>query len=169
MSRRPLAVLALTALALTAGARGAAIEAAAMDDSAVAAALDGFHAAAARADETAYFDLLAENAVFLGTDASERWTKEAFRAFAHPYFAQGKGWTFRPRDRHLARSRDGNLVWFDERLDSESYGECRGTGVLELQGDGRWKITQYNLTIPIPNDLAKDFVARIRAAGAAKP
>jgi ketosteroid isomerase-like protein len=129
----------------------------------VAAVLDGFHAAAARADEAAYFDLLAPQAVFLGTDATERWDRDAFRAFAHPYFAKGQGWTFAPRDRHIDFSRDGNLAWFDELLDSASYGECRGSGVLE-KIDGHWRIRQYHLTIPMPNDLAKELVARIRAA-----
>jgi len=125
--------------------------------------LDDFHRAAAEADETRYFGHLAENAVFLGTDGSERWEKEAFRAFSHPYFAQGKGWTFTPRDRHVTFSTDGNVAWFDEALDSATYGACRGTGVLERLGDA-WKITQYNLSIPIPNALANDFVARIRTA-----
>ena len=130
---------------------------------AVGAVLDAFHTAASKADEEAYFALLAPNGVFLGTDATERWDKTAFRAFAHPYFSQGKGWTFKPRDRHVDLSRDGKVAWFDELLDSETYGECRGTGVLEKL-DGGWKITQYHLTIPMPNDLAKEFVARIREA-----
>ncbi len=134
----------------------------------VSAVLDAFHAAAARADETAYFDLLAPRAVFLGTDVTERWDREAFRAFAHPYFEKGQGWTFSPRDRHVDLAQSGNLAWFDELLDSASYGECRGSGVLE-KIDGRWKILQYHLTIPMPNDLAKELVARIRAAKAEPP
>lgn len=129
--------------------------------------IDAFHAAAARADEKAYFALMAPSFAFLGTDASERWDKEAFRAFAHPYFAQGKGWTFTPRSRHLDRSSDGRIAWFDELLDSATYGECRGSGVLE-KIDGTWKLQQYHLTIPIPNELAKELVARIRAAKDAK-
>lgn len=133
----------------------------------VARALDAFHAAAARADEAAYFDLLAPAAVFLGTDATERWDKEAFRAFAHTYFAQGKGWTFVPRDRHVDFAAAGRIAWFDELLDSASYGECRGTGLLERGADGRWRILQYHLTIPVPNQLAKEVVARIRASQAA--
>ena len=165
MRRRALAVALLT----LAPARGGTAAPESAVRQAVGAVLDAFHAAASRADETAYFDLLAENAVFLGTDSSERWDKEAFRAFAHPYFSQGKGWTFRPRDRHLQAARDGGVLWFDEKLDSDSYGECRGSGVVERQSDGRWRITQYNLTIPIPNDLAKEFVARIRAATPGKP
>ena len=133
------------------------------ETAAVSAVLDAFHAAADKADEEAYFGLLAPNAVFLGTDATERWDKAAFQAFAHPYFATGKAWTFAPRDRHVDFSQDGRVAWFDELLDSATYGECRGTGVLE-KGEGGWKITQYHLTIPMPNDLAKDFVARIREA-----
>lgn len=160
----------LTALAaalfLTAGTASLSAQASG-EPTAVGAVLDAFHSAAAKADEEAYFALLAPNAVFLGTDATERWDKTAFRAFAHPYFSQGKGWTFKPRDRHIDLSRDGKVAWFDELLDSESYGECRGTGVLE-KVDGGWKITQYHLTIPMPNDLAKEFVARIREA-AKKP
>lgn len=136
---------------------------AAADTAAIASVVDAFHTAAAHADEEVYFALLAPNAVFLGTDATERWDKAAFRAFAHPYFSQGKGWTFTPRNRHIDLSRDGKVAWFDELLDSATYGECRGTGVLEKL-DGSWKITQYHLTIPMPNDLAKDLVARIREA-----
>lgn len=138
------------------------------ETAAVAVVLDAFHSAASKADEEAYFALMAPNFVFLGTDATERWDKTAFRTFAHPHFSQGKGWTFKPRDRHVDLSRDGKVAWFDELLDSATYGECRGTGVLE-KVDGGWKITQYHLTIPMPNDLAKEFVARIREAAKPKP
>ena len=40
-------------------------------------------------------------AVFIGTDASERWSVDQFRAFAEPYFSKGTGWTYVPRDRHI--------------------------------------------------------------------
>ncbi len=129
--------------------------------------LDAFHTAAAQADEEAYFGLLAPAGVFLGTDASERWDKTAFRAFAHPHFAKGTAWTFVPRNRHVDLSGDGRVAWFDELLDSATYGECRGSGVLE-KIDGTWKIQQYHLTIPVPNDLAKAIVAQIRAGKAAE-
>lgn len=169
----------LTALAfllvLTAGTASLSVQAApakpappSAETTAITTVLDAFHSAAARADEEAYFALLAPNAVFLGTDATERWDKAAFRAFAHPYFAEGKGWTFTPRDRHVDLSRNGRVAWFDELLDSATYGECRGTGALE-RVDGGWKIVQYHLTIPMPNDLAKELVARIRAAAKQTP
>ena len=72
----------------------------------VAAVLDAFHAAAAAADEDKYFSYLAPDAVFLGTDATERWTKDEFRKWAHPYFAKGKAWTYRSTARWVAFSPD---------------------------------------------------------------
>jgi hypothetical protein len=123
--------------------------------------LDDWHKAAADADEQRYFGYAAPEFIFLGTDAGERWDLASFRAFAHPYFAKGKAWTFVPRDRHVQASAREDVAWFDEKLDSASYGECRGSGVLRRTADG-WKITQYNLTIPIPNDLAKTVVQMIR-------
>jgi hypothetical protein len=127
--------------------------------------LDRFHAAASHADEQAYFDCFAPEGVFIGTDASERWDVPAFRAFAHPFFGQGKGWTYMPTERHIALAPSNQVAWFDELLQNEKLGTCRGSGVLRLIG-GRWKIAQYNLSIPIPNDLAKSVVEMIRAAPA---
>ena len=128
---------------------------------AVARTLDDFHDAASRADEQRYFAHFAPEGVFLGTDGSERWDVSAFRAYAHPYFAKGKGWTYRATARHVQLSPDGSVAWFDEVLENASYGPCRGTGVLR-KTNGNWKIAQYNLTIPIPNDLAKTVVEMIR-------
>lgn len=137
------------------------------DDARIAAIsqlLDRLHADAAKADGDAYFALFAKDAVFIGTDASERWTIDAFRAYALPLFAQGKGWTYKPRLRHvtLASIPCGCVAWFDEILDSAHYGTSRGTGVLTLTPAG-WKIAQYALTFPIPNEMAADMTAKIEA------
>ncbi len=133
-------------------------------DVSVLRTLDSFHAAAARADGAAYFRLFADDGVFIGTDASERWTVAEFRAYAEPYFSQGKGWVYTPRagSRHVAFNAAGDVAWFDELLDSASYGTSRGTGVMVYKS-GEWKIAQYALTFPIPNDLAKELTARIAA------
>lgn len=131
----------------------------------VDAVLDSWHRAAAEAKEDAYFDAMATTSIFFGTDATERWTLQQFRDYAHPHFAKGRAWTFHPRNRNVYFSQDGNVAWFDEVLDSASYGQMRGTGVLQRTASG-WKIEQYNLTIPIPNDLAKEFVEKIRSATA---
>lgn len=118
---------------------------------AVAGVLDDFHDAAAKADEVRYFDHFAPDAVFLGTDATERWTLSQFRLFALPYFQRDSAWVYTPRVRHVGLSPDGATAWFDETLDNAKYGECRGTGVLVKSG-GTWRIAQYNLMKPVPND-----------------
>ena len=123
--------------------------------------LDAFHTAASNADEAAYFELLAPEAIFLGTAPGERWNVEEFRAFVHPYFSEGRGWSYEPRERHVQLDPSGQVAWFDEVLDNESYGETRGSGALR-RVDGAWLIVQYNLTIPIPNELSKEVVALIR-------
>ena len=131
----------------------------------VAAFLDAWHDAAARADADAYFERIAPTGVFLGTDPDERWDRTQFRAAYGGHFARGKAWTFRAFARHVTIADDGRSAWFDERLRSESYGELRGTGVVTRapdEGRGAWRVVVYDLTIPIPNDLAKDVVARIR-------
>jgi ketosteroid isomerase-like protein len=125
--------------------------------------LDDWHRAASKADEARYFGHLAEDAVFLGTDATERWTKEEFIAFVHPYFSKGQGWTYMPRDRHVMISSDRGLAWFDERLDNDKYGELRGTGVLRNE-NGVWKIVHYSMVFPIPNEVTKEVVENIRSA-----
>jgi hypothetical protein len=112
--------------------------------------LDDFHAAAAAADENRYFAHFAPHAVFLGTDGDERWDVGAFRAYAHPHFANGKGWTYEAVRRAIDSAPDGNVVWFDEDLKNAHLGRARGTGVL-VRVNGRLLIAQYNLTVPIPN------------------
>ena len=123
--------------------------------------LDDFHDAASKADGTRYFSLFAEGAIFLGTDGTERWTVKEFKEYANPFFDQGRGWTYTKKSRHVYFSRNGNTAWFDEVLENAKYGECRGSGVLIKSGEV-WKITQYNLTIPIPNSLAGSVVEKIR-------
>lgn len=127
-----------------------------------AALLDAWHQAASVADGEVYFGSMTEDAVFLGTDATERWTREEFRAYAEPYFSKGRGWTYVPRDRHIAVGPRGDVAWVDERLDNEKYGELRGTGVLRREGGG-WKIVHYSMTFPIPNEISGSVVELIRA------
>jgi ketosteroid isomerase-like protein len=131
---------------------------------AVNAVLDEFHEAASAADEERYLGCLAPDAVFLGTAPGERWAGADFHAFVHSFFSQGKGWTYVPSNRSVSIADDGRSAWFDERLDNDWNGECRGTGVLRLEGD-RWRIEQYALSIPVPDEIAPEVVARIRAGG----
>jgi len=136
-------------------------------DAAVANVLDDWHDAAARADEARYFGHFAEGAVFLGTDGTERWTVPAFRAYAHPHFAKGKAWSFRATHREITFR--GDVAWFDEDLDTPNLGPARGSGVLVKDAAGVWKIAQYNLSVPIPNERFDDVKKLIAAPPSAPP
>ena len=160
MSARRVALF-FRALVIVLAAGGSALQAESPEAS-IGTALDALHAAAARADGERYFALFAQDAVFIGTDAGERWPIAAFRSYADPYFSAGKGWVYHPRERHVTLAACGCIAWFDELLDSESYGTSRGTGVLVLR-DTHWKVAQYALSFPIPNDLASGITAQIRA------
>jgi hypothetical protein len=131
-------------------------------EKAVTAVLDDWHLAAAQADEVRYFSHFTEDAVFLGTDATERWTKAAFQTWAHPFFLRGKAWSFRATRRAFTLAKDGRTAWFDEDLATPNLGPCRGSGVLSLEKD-RWQIRQYNLSVPIPNALMDAVKAQIEA------
>lgn len=128
----------------------------------VASVLDAFHVAAANAEGQAYFDLFTGDAFFVGTDVGEYWTLEEFKAYAMPGFSKGQGWTYVPRSRDIHISDSDEVAWFHEVLHSESYGTTRGTGVLLfVKGEG-WKIAQYHLTVPVPNDLIGELTDLIK-------
>jgi len=129
----------------------------------IGAVLDRFHGAAAKAQFEPYFALFTADGVFIGTDASERWTVAQFKAYAKPHFDKGRGWTYTQAERHISLAPDGSHAFFDELLDNASLGRCRGTGVLRKEA-GHWKIAQYHLTIPVPNALADSVVKQIRSA-----
>ena len=122
----------------------------------IADLLDSFNVAAARADFKKYFDFYADDAVFIGTDATENWHKEAFKIWAKPFFDKGQAWNFTSLDRHIFFDRSGKVAWFDELLSTQMK-LCRGSGVLTKQGDD-WKVQQYVLSMTIPNSLVDTVV-----------
>ena len=123
--------------------------------------LDAFHSAAAVADEAAYFGAFTADAVFIGTDDAERWTLPEFESFAAPYFERESAWEYVASSRNVMLSPDGDVAWFDERLDNEKYGRVRGSGVLVREKDA-WRVAHYVLSFPVPNELALDLVESIR-------
>lgn len=123
--------------------------------------LDAWHDAAARADENAYFAHFADaDSIFMGTDATERWTATEFRAWAKPYFDRGRAWAFKVVERHTYLSPDESIAWFDEVLDTPNMGPCRGSGVA-VRRDGVWKVAHYNLTLPVPNAILDKVVEMV--------
>ena len=116
--------------------------------------IGSWHKAAAEANFENYFDLMTEDAIFIGTDATENWTLPEFKRFSKPYFKSGKAWTFRTLDRNLYVHENLRVAWFDELLDTH-MGICRGSGVL-MKENGKWKIHHYVLSITIPNEDVKE-------------
>ena len=118
--------------------------------------LDAWHKAAAEANYNDYFNLMTDNAVFIGTDATENWNKTNFRAFAKPFFDKGKAWNFTVLERHIYFDKTGKMAWFDELLNTQMK-ICRGSGVLVKKGT-EWKIQHYVLSMTIPNDNTNEVV-----------
>lgn len=130
----------------------------------VNAVLDDWHDAAEDAEYDRYFNHFAsDSSIFMGTDATERWTVPEFKEYAKPHFDKGDAWNFTPVERHIYFSDNGQVAWFDESLDTPNLGPARGTGVL-VQQDGSWKIAHYNLSIPIPNAIADTVVNQVEKA-----
>ncbi|MCC7400155.1 MAG: nuclear transport factor 2 family protein [Chitinophagaceae bacterium] len=124
------------------------------------ATLDSFNQAAARADYNAYFNFYTEDAIFTGTDATERWNKKEFMDWAKPIFDKGKAWNFTTLGRHIYFDNTGTIAWFDELLNTQMK-ICRGSGVLVKQGN-EWKLKQYILSTTVPNELL-DTVIKLKA------
>ena len=115
--------------------------------------IDGLHRDADRGEFQTYFDRYTPNAVFMGTDKTERWTIDEFKRYAAPAFADGHGLSYTVIERNVEG--DGDTRWFDEILLNEKLGHCRGTGVVQ-RINGEWKLAHYSLTLLIPNDIAAD-------------
>lgn len=122
--------------------------------------MDGWHLAASKAEFDNYFDPIHEKGRFLGTDASERWTKKEFIKFSRPFFDKGKAWDFKAKNRMVFVDADGKYAWFDEVLDTW-MGSCRGSGILMKTNDG-WKIMQYSLAILVANEDVASYLTIIR-------
>ena len=119
--------------------------------------LNNWHKAAAEANFNNYFNAMTDDAIFIGTDATENWNKPAFIQFAKPYFDKGKAWNFSALERNIYFSSDKKTAWFDELLNTQMK-ICRGSGVLVLDEKGNWKIKQYVLSMTIPNDHTDEVV-----------
>ncbi|HPE55132.1 MAG TPA: nuclear transport factor 2 family protein [Bacteroidales bacterium] len=118
--------------------------------------LTDWHNAAANVQQDEYFSYFDEDAVYIGTDSTEIWTKAEFYEWSKPHFEKQKTWTFVATHRSVYFSEDGTVAWFDELIDY-GKGTLRGSGVLQKK-DGVWKIKQYVLSVPVPNEKFKSVM-----------
>lgn len=112
--------------------------------------INQWHFDASNAHMEAYFDKIADDGVFIGTDETEVWTKTEFYEWTKPRVTDGKMWDFKATERNVYFGEATPYAWFDEKL-SFSGGILRGSGVLMKQ-DGEWKIVHYVLSLPVPNE-----------------
>jgi len=115
--------------------------------------IDEWHNDASIAD-VAYFDKIATDGIYIGTDATELWTKDEFSLWSQKYFEQGKAWSFTVIERNVYFSDDKKYAWFDELLNT-GMGVCRASGVLQKYEDS-WKIKHYHLSVAIPNEKMEE-------------
>jgi len=118
--------------------------------------LNQWHQAAANANQQGYFDFIATDGVYIGTDATENWKKDEFFEWSKSYFENGKAWSFSAIERNIYVSENNDIAWFDELL-KYSGGVLRGSGVV-VKEKNDWKLAHYVLSLPVPNDKFKDVI-----------
>ena len=117
--------------------------------------VNGWHQAAAIADEKVFFGLMDEEAIYIGTDATERWSRDELKEWSKAYFQKESAWDFKPLSRNTKIGPSSQMAWFDELLDTW-MGTCRSTGIMSKK-DGNWKMIYYHLSVAVPNEKMDAF------------
>lgn len=118
--------------------------------------VDGWHHAAAVADEEVFFNSMTEDGIYIGTDKSERWLRDDMRAWSKEYFDRESAWSFTKVERNVTLGATDDIAWFDEILDTWMR-PCRGSGVVVKTKEG-WKISHYHLSIAVPNEKVSGYL-----------
>ena len=127
--------------------------------------VDEWHDDAAHA-RLAYFDKIAPNGIYIGTDKTELWNREQFKAWGKRFFERKSAWSFKSVKRNVYMSADRKFIWFDELLDTQ-MGPCQASGVIRKTDNG-FEIEHYQLSIAIPNEVA-DKVSKMVKESESKP
>jgi hypothetical protein len=125
----------------------------------VNAFVDEWHDDAAHA-RPAYFDKMAKDGVYIGTDKTELWHRDAFKTWARKYFDRKSAWAFKATKRNVYFSPDKQFIWFDELLDTQ-MGVCQASGVIRRTASG-FEIAHYQLSMAVPNQLASQVTKTIK-------
>lgn len=131
----------------------------------VNAFLDEWHDDAAHA-RLAYFDKIARNGVYIGTDKTELWRRDEFKTWAKRQFERKSAWSFKATKRNVYAAPDKQFIWFDELLDTQ-MGVCQASGVIRKTATG-FEIEHYQLSMAVPNEVGSQ-VTRLIKDHEAKP
>lgn len=118
--------------------------------------IDNWHKNASQMNLELYFDAIAENGVYIGTDPEEFWTKSEFKNWVNKTIKLKSGFYFQTIDRNIFFNDEEDMAWFNEKLNT-SIGICHATGVVTQMRNG-WKINYYQLSVTVPNELLKPFI-----------
>ncbi|MFZ4544681.1 MAG: nuclear transport factor 2 family protein, partial [Saprospiraceae bacterium] len=88
------------------------------------------------------------------------WKRDELKKWSEKYFQKDSAWDFKPLNRTVYFTENGQHAWFDELLDTW-MGKCRGSGVLKKTSEG-WKIKQYVLSMAVLNDLTKPYLELLK-------
>lgn len=119
--------------------------------------MDSWHLAAAEANAEEFFGRMREDAIYIGTDKSERWLRDDLRKWSAKAFARESAWTFVASERNWQVHPDQQFAICDELLITW-MGPCRATAVLTWEKEG-WKIIHYQLSVTIDNEKIESFKA----------
>ena len=161
---KPILALVVSLLMLMAGACAQAQNASPALTAQVNAFVDQWHDDAAHA-RAAYFDKIAADGVYIGTDKTELWKRDAFKTWAKRYFDRGSAWSFKATRRNVYASPDQQFIWFDELLDTQ-MGVCQASGVMRKTASG-FEILHYQLSLAVPNEVQPQASKMIKAFEAA--
>ena len=80
--------------------------------------LNNLHKYASEADGEKYLALFDNEAVFYGTDATERWHINEFKKYTLDRFKNGIGWTYNPIKKYLYK---WEHCLFDEEIENSGW------------------------------------------------
>jgi len=120
--------------------------------------VDGWHEDATNS-RPVFFDKIAKDGVYIGTDKKELWKRDEFKAWAKKAFERPTAWAFTPIRRNVYFSPDKSVIWFDELL-STRMGTCQATGVMHKVGNS-FEIDHYQLSIAVPNGISSKVISTI--------
>jgi hypothetical protein len=132
----------------------------------VNAFVDEWHDDAAHA-RLAYFDKMAKDGVYIGTDKTELWHRDEFKAWAKRFFERKSAWSFHATRRNVYASADKSMIWFDELLDTQ-MGVCMASGVIRKTANG-FEIVHYQLSVAVPNEVNSQVVKMVKEFEAKQP
>jgi hypothetical protein len=132
----------------------------------VNAFVDEWHDDAAHA-RLAFFDKIAKDGVYIGTDKTELWHRDEFKTWAKRFFERKSAWAFHPIRRNVYASGDKSMIWFDELLDTQ-MGTCMASGVIRKTAQG-FEIVHYQLSMAVPNEVNAQAVKLIKEFEAKQP